>query len=406
MIYRAGMGLLGAALRLAAPLAGPDLRQRLVMADAPEVPGAIWLHGASVGELASARPIAEALAAHHPLLVTANSATGRALAQGWGLPATLAPLDVPGALARFLAQHRPRLAISIEAEIWPNRSAVLARAGVPQAIIGARMSPRSAARWARLPGLIGPVLGRVALASAQDTAAGARLVGLGLDPDRLAPPVNLKLIGPCAVVPPPASPRRDGTLLIASSHEGEEAGLLAGLSRLRARAPGLCIIWAPRHPERFAPLARQLPDFARRSDGAGAEAALLLADSMGEMGLWYQAAGMALICGSFDATNGHSPWEAAGHACAILHGPNVATAAADYTALAGAGATRAVTESDWPDAVARLAADPTGARTMGQAARHLLAARAGDPAPLVAQLLDLAAGCANPDINRVSGEKA
>ncbi len=395
MIYRAGSAVLGALLRATAPLSGPDWRQRLVL-DRPEaVPGAVWLHGASMGELASARPVTEALAARFPLIVTANTATGRALARGWGLPAVLAPLDVPGAVARFLAAHRPVLAVSIEAETWPNRSAALARAGIPQAIIGARMSPRSAARWARLPGLIGPVLGRVALASAQDDAAGARLVGLGLRPEALLAPVNLKLIGPRGVTPPAPSARRDTTLLIASSHEDEEAGLLAAVARLRARAPHLRLIWAPRHPERFAPLARQLPDFARRSEGAGAEAPLLLADSMGEMALWHEAAGTVLICGSFDATGGHSPWEAAGHGCAILHGPNVATAAADYAALNAAGAARAVGE-DWDEAVATLPAP--AARAMRQAARAVLDARAGDPAPLLAGLLDLAARPRSPDM--------
>ena len=405
MIYRASMGVLGALLHGVAPVAGPDLRQRLGLDPGPAQTGAIWLHGASMGELASARPVAEALAAHHPVLVTANTVTGRALAQGWGLAAALAPLDVPGALARFLARHRPCLSISIEAEIWPNRAAALAQAGTPQAIIGARMSPRSAARWARLPGLIGPVLAQVALASAQDEAAGQRLIGLGLDPGRLAAPVNLKLIGPRAVRPPAPSKGRDNTLLIASSHEGEEAGLLAGLARLRARAPHLRIIWAPRHPARFEVLARHLPDFARRSQGAGAEAPLLLADSMGEMGLWHRAAGIALICGSFDATGGHSPWEAAGHACAILHGPNIATAQADYAALAEHGAARAVSQADWPDAVAACAADPGPTRAMGQAARQVLEARAGDFAPLVARLLDLAQRAGRPDIRKVSEER-
>lgn len=400
MIYRAGSAVLGAALRVAAPLAGPDWRQRLVLDAAPGVPGAVWLHGASMGELASARPVAEALASRFPVIVTANSITGRDLARGWGLPAALAPLDIPGAVARFLARHRPRLAISVEAEIWPNRSAALARAGIAQAIIGARMSPRSAARWARLPGLIGPVLGRVALASAQDEAAGARLLRLGLRPEVLAAPVNLKLIGPRGVTPPAPSRQRDETLLIASSHEDEEAVLLAGLARLRARRPGLRIIWAPRHPERFAPLARQLPGFARRSAGAGTGAPLLLADSMGEMARWHDAAATALICGSFDATGGHSPWEAAGHGCAILHGPNVATAAADYAALAEAGAAQVV-GADWDATVAALPAGRLHA--MGQAARAVLDARAGDPAPLLAALAALAATPRKPDMMEVKG---
>ena len=99
MIYRAATTLAGAALRGAAPLAGDILRERLVLGDPPPlVGGGIWVHGASVGELNSAHSVIEALAAERPLLVTANTETGRAVAQGWGLPARLAPLDVPGCL--------------------------------------------------------------------------------------------------------------------------------------------------------------------------------------------------------------------------------------------------------------------------------------------------------------------
>ncbi len=87
-------------------------------------------------ELTSARVVIEALAARHPLTVTTNSETGRALAQDWGLPARLAPLDLPGALARFLDAARPALAITVEGEFWPLRSRLLAERGIRQAMIG------------------------------------------------------------------------------------------------------------------------------------------------------------------------------------------------------------------------------------------------------------------------------
>ena len=153
MIYRAATTLADAALRAVSPLASAALRQRMLMDDPPPaIPGGIWVHGASVGELNSARPVIEALAAERSVLVTANTETGRTVAQGWGLPARLAPLDVPGALGRFLDAARPALMLTVENEIWPNRAAQARRRGIAQAVIGARMSARSAGRWGRARG--------------------------------------------------------------------------------------------------------------------------------------------------------------------------------------------------------------------------------------------------------------
>ncbi|MFC3169843.1 3-deoxy-D-manno-octulosonic acid transferase [Paracoccus fontiphilus] len=402
MIYRAATRVLETALRLRAmPRGQHRLRQRLALEEVG--PADIWFHGASVGELASARPIVQALAQSHRVLVTANSATGRDLASEWGLTARLAPLDVPGALARFLDQVRPRLQVTVEGEFWPLRSRVLAARGIPQAMIGARMSQRSADRWARLPRVIGPVLGRLTTLSAQDSGSETRLRALGLRDEAVLPRLDLKLLAPAGVVPPAPSALRDRVLLAASTHEGEEALALEAWDQARRRCPGLRLILAIRHPQRgdevAALLARRGIAFERRSQG-GANGDVLLADTLGEMHRWYEAAGLCLVGGSLTDRGGHTPWEPAAHGSAILHGPHVGNFTDAYAALDAAGGARRVDAATLADQVTRLAGDPWDARRMGLAARRVLDDRAGDPAALIAHLRQLAATSRRHDIGR------
>lgn len=386
----------------ATPLRGmafvrPDLAERLALAIGTEdvAAGGVWLHAASVGEIASARVLAAALSRHLPVQVTTNTPTGRATARGWGLRARLAPLDLPGALDRFLDRVQPRVAVTVENEIWPNRAAALETRRVPRAVIGARMSARSAAGWARAPGLIGPVLGGLAGLSAQDAASEQRLITLGLPPDRLWPRLALKLLAPAAVVPPADSALRDMTVLAASTHEGEEKLILDAYIAARARVPGLRLIVAPRHPSRADAVAGVIAGrglrIARRSAGQDAPAPVLLVDRLGEMARWYDAAGICLTGGSLVEKGGHTPWEPAAHRCAILHGPHVENAAESYAALAEFGATRRVDGATLASTLTLLAMRPELARAMGEAAREVLDAGAGDPAPLVDRILALAA---------------
>ncbi|WP_103172985.1 3-deoxy-D-manno-octulosonic acid transferase [Paracoccus sp. SY] len=392
MIYRATAHMLEAALRLRAKAGGSDaLRQRLAL-DAPG-PADIWFHGASVGELTSARPIIEALARTHRILVTANSVTGRDMAAGWGMEARLAPLDLPGALARFLAQVAPRLQVTVESEFWPLRSQALADRGIAQAVIGARLSQRSASRWARLPALIGQVLGRLAALSAQDPDSEARLRSLGLPDGAVLPRLDLKLLTPAGIAPSEPSEARDRVLLAASTHEGEEAHVLDAWQQARRHVPDLRLILAIRHPQRGDEVAGLLRHrciaFQRRSEG-GEGGDVLLADTLGEMDRWYAAAGLCFVGGSLTDRGGHTPWEPAAHGCAILHGPHVGNFRDAYAVLDQAGGAKGTDAASLPDHVIRLAGDPAQARRMGRAARQVLDDRAGDPAALIARLRELA----------------
>lgn len=394
MIWRGASAVAGVGLRLAAPFAGPELRERLALSGPDVIPGGIWLHAASVGELTSARVLAEALAAEFPLMVTTNSLTGRDLARKLGWTAALAPLDAPQAVARFLARVEPAVLVTVENELWPNRSAMADALGVAQVVVGARISDRSAKRWAKLPGLIRPMLQRIDALSAQDAGTEERLLRLGLPASALGTRLNLKLLAPARIHPPQDGPARSRTVLAASTHEGEDEVVLDAFLTARQAVPDLRLILAPRHPDRGDAVAaliaaRGIP-VLRRSQGGDLDTGVLLADTLGEMDDWYRAAAICITCGSFTDRGGHTPWEPAAWRCAILHGPHVSNHADDYADLDAAGAAELAV--DLPAALTALAQDTARQRRMGKAARNLLLTRAGDPAALIARVLDLARG--------------
>ena len=323
----------------------------------------IWLHGASNGELASARWLVARLRAARPgvaVLVTCNTLTARAMVQGWqmaGVTAVLAPVDTGFAVARFLRRWQPVALISLEGELWPNRFAACKVAGVPVLMLGARMSQRSFAVWQHFGGLAAAALAGVRYASAQDAASRQRLSGLGLPAAVLGPEFDLKAQAVASLPVPVSLPRaeRAGWLLAASTHAGEDEAVLDGFIASGFRH----LILAPRHPRRGAAiaalLARRGLDFQRRSAGAvPGGARVLLADTMGEMEAWYARCGVCLIGGTLVDKGGHTPWEPARHGCALLHGPSVANFAAAFAALDAAGAGLAVTSLSLAAALAGL----------------------------------------------------
>lgn len=323
----------------------------------------LWLHAASVGESLSILPVIAALPpGWYTLLTTGTRSSAAILAERLAAPAfagrvthRFVPLDVPAWAARFLDHWRPDRAAFVESEIWPNLIAGCTARGIPIALINARLSPRSFARWRRLPAAARAVFGAFAWVAAQAQGDADRLTALG------APHVfhagNLKFAAP---LPPEDAdfPRLHALIgprkvwLAASTHEGEEAITLALHARLAQRHPGLLTIIVPRHAPRGAAIAALVtPPIPRHSLGQDPPpGGIWLGDTMGRMGLYYRLAGAVVMGKSLlPPGGGQNPLEPArlGRPVAIgpyfgnftdmvreLHAASALHIAADETALA------------------------------------------------------------------------
>ncbi|WP_207478058.1 3-deoxy-D-manno-octulosonic acid transferase [Arenibaculum pallidiluteum] len=333
------------ARRLAAGKEDPDRQQeRLGIAGLPRPEGRlVWCHAASVGESLSILTLVEHLLALRPgisVLVTTGTVTSaRLMAQR--LPAgafhQYVPVDRLRWVRRFLDHWRPDMALWVESEIWPNMLTELRRRSVPTALVNARMSARSFEGWRRLPGFIGPLLASFRLCLAQGEAEAERLRALGA--------TDVRVLGNLKYSAPPLPARAEALegaraavadrplWLFASSHPGEEAIAADVHARVAARHPGLLTVLAPRHPARGGEIAAMLAErglgVARRSQGAlpARNDAVWLADTMGEMGLFYRLSPVACVGGSF-VWGGHNPVEPAQLGCAILYGPRMTNFAA------------------------------------------------------------------------------
>lgn len=369
-----------------------DLNERLG-GGGPSSQDTLWVHGASNGELTSARSLVTEIQAALPdraIVLTANTLSGRALVQSWALPgvaARLAPLDLRWVLGRFRGRHRPVGLVTLENELWPNRFAT--QTG-PVLCVGARISTLSARRWPR--GLAAGMLSRVRLLVPQDAASGPRFLHMGLPPEALAAPVPLKASVQVPAPDPETLRRlsarfdRAETVLAASTHEGEEAQVLDAFQQARQTRPALHLILAPRHPPR-AEAVRALAEarglhvarHSRLEDPAGADVYLM--DALGEMALCYSLASVTFVGGSLVPKGGHTPFEPAQFGSAILHGPHVDNFVEAYEALDANGGALAVQGGD------ALAAAFSAPRPQATPAQQILAALDADPKALAAQIV-------------------
>ncbi|MCA0941165.1 3-deoxy-D-manno-octulosonic acid transferase [Salipiger pacificus] len=399
--YRLLLSLFAAIVLGRAALKGDWGGIRARLGHGKALPGAhVWLHAASNGELASAKPVIEALRAARPetkLLVTCNSESGVALAQSWGLCARLAPLDLARAAKRMHRRWNVTSHITMESELWPNR---LLTCPGPVLVLGGRLTEGTAKGWRLFGGLQARVLRRIAFLSAQDPDSRDRFVAAGLPKAAQGPVVDLK-----ALYTPPeqhdaaleAEFSRARTWLAASTHEGEDETVLAAHAEARKQDPGLRLILAPRHPRRAEQIARlaaaQGLSCARRSLGESPSGAdVYLADTLGEMALFYRLAGRVFIAGTLTDRGGHTPYEPAAFGGALIHGPDVRNFRVPFRLLDDAGAALPIEDAAGLAAALLSLADEKSQQRAGAAAGALLEpeASAGELVSELTQHMDAA----------------
>lgn len=350
----------------------------------------VWLHAVGLGETLALRGLIAAMAAQAPeaeFLVTSTT-RGSAEVMATNLPPRtrhqFLPLDAPAYLRRFLDHWQPALSVWAEQDLWPGAVAATAARGIPLALVNARMNAEAYARRHRFRGLFADLLARFRLIAAQDETTAGHLQRLGAAGVRVTG--SLKAAAPPLSADPAALEALRQALagrrlvLLASSHPEDEAVALSALRDLPDRP---LLIIAPRDPARGDEIAgaaaRHGLRATRRSAGQGPAGEVWIADTLGEMGLWYRLCPVTLIGGTFGATEGHNPWEPAALGSAILHGPRVANFAADYARLHQADAALEIGAATLGPALLAEQSDRAAkARALSEAARDSIEPLARD----------------------------
>lgn len=357
----------------------------------------IWLHGASVGESLSHLPLIDHLRHERPdltLLVTSGTRTASELLAArlpQGVIHHYVPIDAPRAVARFLDHWRPDLALFVESELWPNLILAARDRGVTLALLSARMTKVSAEGWAKWPKTAKALLSSFDLIQAQDSASAERLTALGgtvqglANLKSLALPLDYDSVALEALNPGIAGRK---VVLAASTHEGEDEIMLRAYGSISVPKP--LLILAPRHPERGPDVAQLACDqglkVARRAAAEPLQSSteVYVADTLGEMGLFYRLADLAIIGGSFlPGIGGHNPLEGARLGVTMMCGNevfNFAEVCADM--VQAQGLVLVASEIELMSALNDLLTHSAKAKALGAAAAQFAAQDGGQMAAI------------------------
>ncbi|MFI8579163.1 lipid IV(A) 3-deoxy-D-manno-octulosonic acid transferase [Ectopseudomonas khazarica] len=391
------------ALRLAlrarkAPAYARRIKERFSFALPPLKPGGIWVHAVSVGESIAAAPMIRALQARYPELpitVTCMTPTGSERIQalfGDSVQHCYLPYDLPWAAARFLDRVRPRLAVVMETELWPNHIHQCAGRGIPVALANARLSERSARGYARFGKLTAPMLAELSLIAVQTQAEAQRFLDLGARPDcvevtgsiKFDLKIDAELLQRAAELRRQWQAEQRPVWIAASTHAGEDEIVLAAHRQLLETRPNALLILVPRHPERFNSVHELcLSDgltTRRRATGEAVQTGdqVLLGDTMGELLFLYALADIAFVGGSLVANGGHNLLEPAALGKPVLSGPHLFNFLEIAAQLRAAGALSEVADAaQLAERTATLLDTPAEAQRMSAAGLAVLKANQG-----------------------------
>jgi len=347
----------------------------------------VWIHGASVGEVLAAAALIEKLRALNlRILLTSGTVTSAAIVAKRFPPDVIhqyVPYDSPRYVTRFLDHWRPSLALFIESDLWPNLILSSAARRLPMVLINGRMSHRSFPRWRRVSNTISALLGRFEVCLAQSELDAERFSALGSR--NVVTTGNLKL----DVAAPPADAAKLERLMsvtrgrpivvAASTHPGEEEMLLEAHQTLAGFFPSLLTVIVPRHPDRGEAVGRLVAAsglhaaLRSREQLPIAATDIYVADTMGELGLFYRLAPIVFMGGSLVEHGGQNPIEAVKLGASIVHGSHVFNFTDVYDALDRAGgARRADTQEALVKQLGQLLADPAAREASLAASEYVL----------------------------------
>ncbi|CAG9934030.1 lipid IV(A) 3-deoxy-D-manno-octulosonic acid transferase [Candidatus Nitrotoga arctica] len=353
----------------------------------------IWLHTVSVGETRAAVNLVQRLREnypHHQLLLTHTTPTGRAASEqlyGGDVLRVYLPYDYPFAVRRFLQHFRPRIGVLMETEIWFNLIYSCHTMQIPLLLLNARLSEKSAARYARYPNLTRLGLNELSAISAQSEVDAARIIGLGANNVSVMGNLKFDIQPPLAMLELGAQLRtqfgKDRKIfLLASTRAGEEILLLSMLKQVDI--PHLLTVIVPRHPQRFDDVADMLTQqgirFQRKSENApiASDTQVILGDSMGEMFAYYAACDLTFIGGSLLPFGGQNLIEACAVGKPVFIGPHTYNfAQASQLAVECGAAVRIQNSTDLAQSLQNLLAHPDQLTKIGQAGLHFVRTHRG-----------------------------
>jgi 3-deoxy-D-manno-octulosonic-acid transferase len=300
----------------------------------------IWFHAVSVGESEAVFPLVKQIQKQHPnlkVLITTTTPTGSARVQAVMQDTVIhvyLPYDMPDSIYRFMRCFKPKLAVIMETEIWPNLFLACGKRRIPLYIINARLSEKSSRRYQKISSLIRPALTQVSLVATQTDNDAKRFISIGAENAKVKTFGNIKFDVKVPIETIEQGLQIKNNLfagrfvwLIASSHKDEESIFFTLYQDIKKKIPELLLVIVPRHPERFSEVKKQCDQqhlvvvLRTSKEKVNLNTDVYLADTLGELKMLYASSDVAFVGGSMVPNGGHNVLEAAAVDVPIMFGP-------------------------------------------------------------------------------------